>query len=67
MRSSWPPGKGICLYLHKLWWGTVLQIRTGERDNLGIIKSCLSIKTFCDPSLEPSYRDGSNEGLNVFF
>ena len=40
---------------------SVLQIRS-NKDNLGIVIHIFSIKTFCDTSLEPSLRDGSNEG-----
>ena len=45
----------------------VLQIRGGNRDNLGIIAMFLHKNTFCDPSLEPSLRDGSNEGSQHMF
>ena len=41
---------------------TVLQIRRGNRNNLGIINHILHKNIFCDPSLEPSRRDGSNDG-----
>ena len=40
---------------------TVLQIRRNKRDNLRIMFH-YSFKACCDPSLEPSRRDGSNEG-----
>ena len=46
---------------------SVLQIRRGNRDNLGIIFLFLSLKHICDPSLEPSRRDGSNEGSQHMF
>ena len=36
----------------------VFQIRRGNRDNFPYF----SIKILYDPSLEPSYRDGFNEG-----
>ena len=39
----------------------------GQRDNLGIIVHILHINIFCDPSLEPSRRDGSNEGSQYMF
>ena len=39
-------------------YASVLQIRRGKWDNLGIIFQ----NVYCDPSLEPSCRDGSNEG-----
>ena len=32
---------------------TVLQIKKGNRDNLGIISHILHKNIFCDPSLEP--------------
>ena len=41
----------------------VLQIRSGSRDNFGIIKKTF----FYDPSLELSRRDGSNEGSQHMF
>ena len=43
---------------------SVLQIRRG---NLGIIFRIFFLKTCGDPSLEPSRRDGSNEGHNTWF
>ena len=43
-----------------------LQIR-GNRDNLGIISHISSLNIFRDPSLEPSPRDGSNEGSQHMF
>ena len=46
---------------------TVLQIRKSNRDNLGIISHISPSKHICDPSLEPSHRDGSNEGLQHMF
>ena len=46
----------------------VLQIRRGNRDNFGIIIHISTIiNIFCDPSLEPSPRDGSNEGSQHMF
>ena len=44
---------------------TVLQIRRGNRDNLGIISYIF--KTFCDPSLEPPHGDSFNEGSQHMF
>ena len=41
---------------------TVLQIRRGKWDTLGIIFHIASLNVCCDPSSEPSHRDGSNEG-----
>ena len=46
---------------------TVLQIRRGNRDNLGIISHIFHKNILCDPSLEPSHRDGSNEGSQYMF
>ena len=40
----------------------MLQIRRGNRDNLGMVRNM-----FCDLSLEPSRRDGSNEGSQHVF
>ena len=41
----------------------VLQIRMGNRDNFGIFIHIFPQKNqISDPSLEPSHRDGSNEG-----
>ena len=39
---------------------SVLLLIRGNRDNLGIIAIFLHKNTFCDPSLQPSGRDGSN-------
>ena len=36
--------------------------KKGNMTNLGIIAIFLHKNIFCDPSLEPSLRDGSNEG-----
>ena len=36
--------------------------RRGNRGNLRIISHISAKNIFCDPSLEPSHRDGSNEG-----
>ena len=47
---------------------TVLQIRVGNMDNLGIVFSLFLHRNMCcDPSLEPSRLDGSNEGLQRKF
>ena len=45
----------------------LIQIRRGDRDNLGKISHILHKNIFCDLSLEPSYRDGSNEGSQSMF
>ena len=46
----------------------VLQIRRDNRDNFGIITHIsTTINIFCDHSLEPSHRDGSNEGSQYMF
>ena len=45
-------------FLHEV---VVLQIRNGNKDNLGIIFHIHHQNIFCDPPLEPSRRDGSNE------
>ena len=46
----------------------VLQIRMGNRDNFGIFIHIFSyISYICDPSLEPSRRDRSNEGSQHMF
>ena len=39
----------------------------GVRDNLGIISHISTQKRICDPSLEPSHQDGSNEGSQHMF
>ena len=43
------------------------QIRGDNKYNLGINVIFLHKKTCCDSSLEPSRRDGSNEGDNIVF
>ena len=47
---------------------SVLQIRRANRDNFGII-SLISHKKKrnCDPTLEPSHQNGSNEGSQHMF
>ena len=46
----------------------MLQIRRDNRDNFGIIIHISTIiNIFCDPSLEPTHRDGSNEGSQYMF
>ena len=40
--------------------GSELQIRRGNKDKFGIIH-IFPLKIFCDPSLELSHRDSSNE------
>ena len=44
-----------------------LQIRRSNIYNLEIIFHISPINIFCDPSLEPSRRDGSNEGSQHMF
>ena len=39
-----------------------LQIREGVEDNSTIIFLFLKESICCDPSLEPSWQDGSNDG-----
>ena len=39
----------------------MLQISRGNRDNLGLISSNLHKDIFCDPLLETSHPDCSNE------
>ena len=39
-----------------------LQIRGGIENNLKIIVLFINENICCDPSLEPSRRDGSNDG-----
>ena len=46
---------------------TSAQVRRGYRDDLGIIVHIFHTNIFCDPSLEPSRRDGSNEGSQRMF
>ena len=57
------------LHLQDHIQSTVLQISRGNRDNFGIIIYYLYffIKIFCDPSLEPSRRHGSNAGSQHMF
>ena len=46
----------------------VLQIRKGNRDNFGIFIHIFHKKNhICDPSLEQSRREGSNEGSQHMF
>ena len=40
---------------------------SGTSGNLGIISHFLHKNIFCDQSLEPSHRDGSNEGSQSMF
>ena len=42
------------------------RVRRGNRDNLGII-TIFHKNIFCDPSLEPSHLDSSNEGSQHVF
>ena len=46
---------------------TMLQIRNGNWDSLVIISLISPQNKFCDPSLEPSCQDGSNEGSQHMF
>ena len=41
--------------------------KKGNKDNLGIISHILHKNILCDPSLELSRRDGSNEGSQHMF
>ena len=45
----------------------MFQIRGGDRDNFGIVLHISEYKLGCDPSLELSHRDGSNEGSQHMF
>ena len=45
----------------------MLQIRRSNRYNLGIISHISTKIIFCDPPLELSRRDGSNEGSQRMF
>ena len=47
-------------YLNKIW--TELQIKGGTEDNSKIIFLFLNENICCDPSLEPSRQEGSNDG-----
>ena len=44
-----------------------LQVRKGNKGNLGKISHISQKNLFCDPSLEPSHRDGSNDGSQHMF
>ena len=44
----------------------MLQLRRDKRDNIGIIFHISLKKVCCGPSLEPSRRDGSNEGVTTY-
>ena len=46
---------------------TDLQIRNGNRDNLGIIFHISALNIYCDPSFELSQQEGSNEKLQHTF
>ena len=46
---------------------SVLQIRRGKRDNLGIIFHIPPLKLLTDTSVELSRRDGFNEGSQHMF
>ena len=63
-----------CYIITYMIWGisldklaAVLQIRMDNRDNFGIFIHIIRKKHICDPSLEPSHRDGSNEGPQHMF
>ena len=45
----------------------MLQIRVGNRDDLEQLTIYLHENIFCAPSLEPSRRDGCNEGSQHMF
>ena len=45
----------------------MLQIRRSEGDGLGMVDRVFYGNMFCDPSLEPSHRDGSNEWSQHMF
>ena len=47
---------------------SMLQIRRGKRDNLGIIRAIFLHKNIsCDPSFEPFHQDSSKEGSQHVF
>ena len=48
-------------------WVPELQIRGAIEVNLGIIFLIFHKNIHCDPSLEPSCRDGSNEASHCMF
>ena len=50
----------------KIWYSK-LQIRGAIEDNSKIIFLFLSENICCDPSLEPSQQDGSNDGSQICF
>ena len=52
---------------HIIWSITVPQIRKVNWDNEEIIINIPHQNIFCDPALEPSHRDGSNEGSQHMF
>ena len=53
--------------IYELAMGQLLEIRRGKRNNLGITFHITPLNVCCDLSLEPSRRDGSNEGsLHMF-
>ena len=45
----------------------MLQIRRGKSDNLRITFHITPLKRVCDPSLDTSRQDGSNEGSQHMF
>ena len=55
--------KTVNLILHKNWLvNAELQINRSIEDNSKIFFLFLNENICCDPSLEPSHRDGSNDG-----
>ena len=58
----------LCNYMYLLEIDeSAAVLRMGNRDTFGIIIHIFSRKHICDPSLEPSRRDGSNEGSQYMF
>ena len=46
---------------------SVHKMRMGNGENLGIILHITFTNICCDPSLEPSHREGSDEGSHHMF
>ena len=63
-RELFSPHKACMIWLHH-----VLEIRRGSR--AGVVKGHFSlffhVNIYCDPSLEPPRRDGSNEGSQCMY
>ena len=55
----WLAGENLSLPQPQIW--------VGIDDNFGIIILIFHLNICCDPSLEPSDRDGSNVGQNICF